>query len=450
LAEVTFKTNPTKKQDLAWDILDKHNEVKFFLFGGGAGGGKSWLGCEWLLYMSLHLPETRWFIARKELKRLKESTLKTLWKVFKHYDIKRDRDYNYNDQKSVITFHNGSEIQLLEVKRNPSDPDFEDLGSLEFTGGFGEEVSEWDFGAFDTLKSRIGRQNNDKYDVPPKFYLTCNPKKNWVYDTFYKPHKDGTLAPEYYFLQSLVTDNPKVDSQYITNLQQLKSKSKRERLLHGNWEYEDADGMLCDYDAILDIFTNTLPTGKKYITADVARFGDDSTIIRLWDGLTAIRRIRMKQSSVPQVVEAVKKLAVDHRVPMSQVIVDEDGIGGGVVDMLKCKGFVANSRPIVQVKKKGHVENYDNLKSQCGFKLADMINNHSIADREHEPEVVERIQQELGELKDKGKSDVKNGLFPKDKIKENIGRSPDDLDCYIMRMWFELQVKQTSMPLRIR
>jgi len=445
----TFNPHPTDKQKLASNILLRNEVVKFFLFGGGAGGGKSWIGCEWLLFMCLTFPDTRWFIARKEKARLKESTLKTFYKVCKFHKIVRDRDFVYNDQKSIITFHNGSEIMLIEVKRNPSDPDFEDLGSLEFTGGFGEEVSEWTFEAFDTLKSRIGRQNNDLYGIPPKFYMTCNPKKNWVYTTFYKPFKDGNLAQEYDFMQSLVTDNPKVDSEYIRNLQEIKIQSKRERLLHGNWEYDDADGSLVDYDSVLDVFTNTHVTGQEnYITADVARFGTDNTVIRLWRGLAAHDRIVMEQSSVPQVVDKIKTLARQNNVPMSRIIVDEDGIGGGVKDYLRgCKGFVANSRP-VQSK---DADNYDNLKSQCGFKLADFINAGEIYDTVTDPNIQERIQMELQQLKENGKSDRKNGLISKDKMKENLqGRSPDDLDNYIMRMYFELTPKQIKNGVFIR
>ena len=57
---------------------------------------------------------------------------------------------------------------------------------------------------------------------------------------------------------------------------------------------------------------------------------------------------------------------IRNQVPNSNTIADEDGVGGGVVDYLKCKGFVNNSRPL-------NDENYDNLKSQCTFVAAKKI-----------------------------------------------------------------------------
>ncbi len=51
----------------------------------------------------------------------------------------------------------------------------------------------------------------------------------------------------------------------------------------------------------------------------------------------------------------------------------------------------------------------------------------------------ETINQELGMLKtyDSDK-DGKLRILPKEKIKELIGRSPDYLDSFIMRMYFEI------------
>ena len=71
--------------------------------------------------------------------------------------------------------------------------------------------------------------------------------------------------------------------------------------------------------------------------------------------------------------------------------------------------------------------------------LADLVNNHKLRIETEDEDLKETIEEELGELKDaKPDEDVKKQLVPKDEIKENVGRSPDDLDCLLMRMWFEL------------
>jgi hypothetical protein len=44
--------------------------------------------------------------------------------------------------------------------------------------------------------------------------------------------------------------------------------------------------------------------------------------------------------------------------------------------------------------------------------------------------------------------DGKLRLMPKEKIKEYIGRSPDWLDCFIMRMWFETQPQKEYITIQ--
>ena len=71
--------------------------------------------------------------------------------------------------------------------------------------------------------------------------------------------------------------------------------------------------------------------------------------------------------------------------------------------------------------------------------LANLVNTHGLRIDTQDEDLKENIEEELGELKDaKPDEDTKKQLVPKDEIKENIGRSPDDLDCLLMRMWFEL------------
>ena len=61
----------TVKQTIALDYLEDNitNEV---LFGGGAGGGKTALGCYFQIKRRLKYPETRGLIGRAVLKTLKE------------------------------------------------------------------------------------------------------------------------------------------------------------------------------------------------------------------------------------------------------------------------------------------------------------------------------------------------------------------------------------------
>lgn len=51
--------------------------------------------------------------------------------------------------------------------------------------------------------------------------ITCNPKKNWLYKHFYKPHIDGTLPKDCAFVQALVYDNPFITPDYIRTLESI-------------------------------------------------------------------------------------------------------------------------------------------------------------------------------------------------------------------------------------
>ena len=410
--------------------------TKYLLYGGAAGGGKSYLACMWLVGMAYKYADTRWFVGREELKRLRESTLITMHRLLKDWKIPRE-DFKYNGADNFFEFYNGSRISLLDLRFLPSDPMFERYGSVEYTGGAIDEGGETNFGAFDVLKTRVGRYNNQKYNILGKILVTANPKKNWLYKTFYLPHKQGILTPEYRFIKAFATENPFLEKGYIDNLDSITDKITKERLKYGNWEYEDSENALINYDRILDVFLNEhVKAGKKYITADIARFGKDKTVIGLWNGWRLERIIVLEKSSVPECIKMIRQLASVNGIPMSQVVVDEEGIGGGVVDGLSCKGFVNNSKPI---EVKGKQCNYNHLKSQCSFMVADIINDAGLYVATNEEAEKTMIEEELEQIKsDTLDSDGKMAIIKKEKVKDLLGRSPDYSDMMIMRYYFEL------------
>lgn len=436
--ELIFK--PTIKQNQALQVLNDIQH-KYILFGGGAGGGKSYLLIAWLVIMAMTYPQTKWFIGRKELKRLMSSTYITFLKFCQDHNISRDA-WKLNGQYNYIEFVNGSRIDLLDVDMKPSDPLFERFGSMEFTGGALEEIGEISFDAYDTLKSRINRHLNDYYKIPAKMFMTCNPKRHWAYTDFYKPWKKGTLDSDKHFIQSLYKDNPHTADSYGETLKSIKDKAKRQRLMLGDWEYEDDPSNLIDPDKVNDLFTNQPRVGRlRYLTCDVARFGADKTVIFMWQGLHIEKVVVMDKSSTREVRKELERLSRMFKIPRSNIIVDEDGVGGGVKDeMPGIKGFVNNSRPIKSKREiKSSEQNYQNLKTQCYYRLADYINLGRMSIGIIPEKVKEGLIEDLGMVKsDNVDNDSTQRLLSKEKMKEVLRRSPDYSDALMLRIYFEI------------
>ena len=444
MEKIIVQLKPEPKQHEAylklWDKI-----TRFILFGGGSGGGKSWLGAEWLLQNCYRYPGSKWFMGRNELTRLMGSSYATFQKVSAYHNIPQS-DWALNGQYHYIQFKNGSRIDLIDLKFLPSDPMYQRFGSFEYTGGWIEEGGEIHFMAFDVLKTRIGRWKNQEFGLlPAKILITCNPEQNWLYRIFYKPSKNKTLPPEYAFIKALYGDNSFTRDEYETQLSSISDPVLRARLKGGLWEYMPGDNSLVDYDSITDLFTNAPEDSiEKYLTADVARYGSDKTVFGMWKGLNLYKIDWKTDRGIDQTSTDVREFLRIEHIPYSHAVADDDGVGGGVVDNVKgIKGFVGNSSAIKtkeEEKLKKPKQNYANLRSQCAFMLAEDINNHNISITASIDEVTkEFIIEELQQLKKKETSiESPLALIAKEEMKEALGRSPDFLDMMSMRMYFKV------------
>jgi phage terminase large subunit len=400
-------------------------------YGGAAGGGKSFLGCYWVTMMCLLYPNTSWFVCRQALVDLRHSSSNTFRKVWKKLGLKEIPHYNGTDH--YWKFENSSTIVYLSAEHQPRDPNYERFGSREFTGGWFEEAGQVNEIAYEIARSRVGRQMNKEYNLLPKIFSTFNPAKGFIYQRFYKPFKDGTLEPDTVFLPALVTDNPHIGQDYIDNLKSLKNNVQKERLLYGNFDYDDDPNKLYDYDCILNMFSNSfVESGEKYITADIALQGSDKLVIMVWDGMRIEHIYSEAKSEAKQIETKIKELAERYFIPRSNIIYDNDGVGGYLNSYLK------HAIPFANGGKPLNGENYQNLKTQCYFKLAEYINENNIycsndAYKESITEELDIIAQ------DNVDSDGKLKIISKEKMKEKLGRSPDFADAIMMRMYFNLK-----------
>ena len=431
--EVTMKIFKQQAEALRY-LSEDNTEVSEVLYGGGARGGKSWLGCLWQLTRRLSLPGSVGLIAREELSKLRDTTLVTFFKVTKALHL--EDAYTFNSGRLIANFRNGSTIYFREIKWLPSDPEFDRLGSYDLTDALLDEAQQIRQKAISVLRGRFSVLSGDnpdgtKWHTIPKALYTCNPKKNWIYADFYKPDKLGTLPNYRKFIRSLPVDNPHVDQAYIDNLLRADPVTVQ-RLYFGNFDYDDDPSALCSFDAISDLFTNdhVEEVGAKSMSADIAGKGRDRFV-----GYTAIGnvfRVSIDMAYSPgKVVEtALKNQMIRDGVPRSLTIVDADGIGSFLESYLNgIKEFHGNSKPMD--------DRYDNLKSECAFKLAELINRRAIKII-CTPEQREKIMEELSVLK-QANIDNDTGKFSiikKEMMKLLLGRSPDYLDGLIMAMYW--------------
>lgn len=444
--KLTFDTCGNEKQKAcarAW--IDP--TVTDIVYGGAKGGAKSWTGANLIFGDAFIYPETMYFIARKKLNDLRKFTVPTINQVFQTWGI-TDKYYTFNGQDNVYKLKNGSQVFLLDAAPQPSDPLYMRFGSMTMTRGWIEEAGEFEEAAKNNLVASIGRWKNDVYSLPAKVLQTCNPSKNYLYRDYYRKAKDGVLEEWKTFIQAFPQDNKMLPAGYVENLLRTLSKNEIERLIKGNWEYDDDPAILMDYEKICDIFSNThVEYGDKKITVDVARFGGDRIVIIEWQGWRGKVRVFQKQG-LDETARKIEESRVRLQCGHSDILVDEDGVGGGIVDFYKCKGFVNNSSPMpspdAPYNDKGEqaLENFDNLKSQCYFRLAQRVNSNGIYIECEDPEIRQFIIEELEIIKQKAvDSDLKRGVIPKEDMKELLGRSPDFADTLMMREYFELAPK---------
>jgi len=334
--------------------------------------------------------------------------------------------YQFNETNLIIYCPNGAEIHFKSAEK-PDNLYGEDVFAAVF-----DEAPRAREEAWFALRSTLTSTN-----APCKLIGNFGGISNWVHKLKEKASTDKNY--EYF----KITCWDAIAEGIIDEEEVLQAKKDLpEKIFKELYEAEasEDDGQLITNESIMKVFSNThIESGIKYITADIARLGKDKTVIKLWDGWRVEKIIEMATSTVNESVSSINALAAENNVNSSNIIVDEDGVGGGVKDYLGCIGFVNNSKPI---KVKGKEENFSNLKSQCYYKLAEIINRNEIYINCNEKQE-QYITEELEMIRLAKEVDAsKITLLSKDEIKKKIGRSPDYSDALMMRVYFELKQRK--------
>jgi hypothetical protein len=330
--------------------------------------------------------------------------------------------YNFNESNLIITCPNGAEIHFKSAD-NPDNLYGEDVYACVFDEAPRAKEEAW-FALRSTLTAT---------EAPCKLIGNFGGISNWVHKLKEKSKSDTNYA---YFK---VTCWDAIKAGILSEDEVLQAKKDLpEKIFKELYEAEasEDDGQLINNQSILKVFSNThIESGIKYITADIARLGKDKTVVYVWDGFRVIEIKEYDISRIDFIVDEIKALQIKYNVNSNNVIVDEDGVGGGVVDYLHCNGFVNNSVPI---KVNGIKDNFASLKDQCYYYLSEKINRNELYVDCNE-KIEKYLTEELEMVRLPKEIDTSRiRLMGKDEIKKRIGRSPDYSDALMMRIWFNV------------
>lgn len=277
--------------------------------------------------------------------------------------------------------------------------------------------------------------------------------------------KSGIPAKEFVksltFISGSIYDNKEllsVNPAYLANLM-AQDEQLRLQLLNGNWKVVLNDNEIYDYYKFQGVFDNLIGVSSsgKYITADIALEGKDKLAVGYWEGFELADLELVDKSKGDKVVDVIASMARSYGVPNDSITFDADGVGGFI------DGFIPGSIPFhggapvieildpvsnVMIK-----ESYQNLKAQCYYRSGkrvargEMKVRESVANKMYDDKMTVRqrfMYERKAIKKDKVDMDGKHRMVSKGAMKASLGgQSPDLLDMWMMREFFELKPKTT-------
>lgn len=427
-----LKVVRTDRQKLAWRALEDP-KVRRLLYGGAKGGGKSYFLCAWLftvvwammvkanLQPSKNPPHVAWF-GRKQATDLTGTTLQT-WREIIPEGYYQLRGATEKDPKHILIADRIA-IDYGGLDKQENINKFNSAEYVIFCVDQAEEVTKDEISVLrGSLRMVLKDKNKNPIHFPFKELYTANPRQCWLKDDFIIHCPDNAR-----FVSALPSDNPHLPDTYLQTLQD--AFGHRPELLRA---YMDGDWSALEgvNQVILDSWLQRaigMPTllGGTVISCDVARFGDDKTLIYVMDGSNIIERKEMGYSRTTDVSDYLTELSRRHN--NCEIVVDEIGVGGGVIDELH-----RNGRRVVAFNsstKSDEPDKFYNMRAQAWWELGQHFAKGEIGCSA----MSDNLRNELTAPT----YDYRNGkvlIESKAKIKERLGRSPDEADCYVMAIW---------------
>lgn len=429
---VRFQPSPKQDEFIAAALSGRYRHL---LYGGAAGGGKTYVLCALIMFLCRAYPGSRWAIIRADLPRLKKTVIPTWTRLAPRpfFDDIHKTDW-------TVRAENGSEVIFFPASES-EDPEFNRAKGLEINGAGFEECNEVSADFVDVMSSRMGRWPVPGKVQPPILSLySCNPNQRWPKDRFYGPYMRGTLPPGLFYLPAKITDNPYVTPEYLEQLRAL-PEALRSVFFDGNWDNADEPDQLIKSEWVEAAFAREPRTQGRGagLGVDVARYGDDDTTLARTEGWHLVELEDFHGIDTHKTSELAKARIIVHRIPGYHVRVDTVGLGAGVADNLRAAKipvaeFIAGAKPMNEHK----YLHFKNLRSEAWWNVRELLAPDGDPSkglvsftRNLKPEVRAKLTADLTAPRYSVDSDKVIEVESKDSIKARLGRSTDYADSVV-------------------
>lgn len=272
-----------KRAGVAYPLQPKQKEfsdtfVKYRLYGGAKGGGKSYAIRAEAVRQCMSAPNVKGLILRKTFPEVRKNTLTPMKMELKQKGIW----HKYNGQDKTIEFSNGSTIEFSYCR---NEADVLRYQGVEYDFIAIEELTHWEEDWFKTLK---GCLRSPRSEITPNFFASTNPggighawvKRLWIDRNF----TENESPEDYAFIGASVYDNAVLmDSQpdYEKELLDL-PEHKKEAYLYGNWDVFEGQ-YYPEFNRVEHVVENFLPMGHAIVERLIAMdYGFSAPSAVLW------------------------------------------------------------------------------------------------------------------------------------------------------------------------
>lgn len=189
------------------------NPYRFLFFGGDIRGGKTFGILATLVILCKIFPGSKWFVIRKSMPRLQETSIPSMEKLLGPAPRVR---WSRSTTNYFVEFNSTGSRIYFAGEDFANDPKLDWMLGLECNGIFLEQMEELQKLTLDMAKSRVGSwiippdfNDPQKVTMPTGLILgSFNKTMTWVKDEIIDPWRNNTLEAPYHFEEAKASDNP--------------------------------------------------------------------------------------------------------------------------------------------------------------------------------------------------------------------------------------------------